>query len=427
MRILVVGKGGREHAICWKLSFSNEVSKIYAAPGNAGIAELAEVVNIGTDDLKSLAEFAMNNSIDLTVVGPESPLTLGIVDEFESRGLRIFGPSKKASVIEGSKAFAKDFMQRYHIPTASFKIFSEHFEALDFVKSAGYPLVVKADGLAAGKGAIICQSSDDACNAVEKLMVQKMFGSAGMKLVIEEYLEGEEVTLMAFTDGKNIVPMVPSQDHKRVFDGDRGPNTGGMGAYAPAPLIDQKMMKTVNDLILEPTIRGLAAEGRTYRGVLYVGLMITDRGPKVLEYNCRFGDPETQAVLPLLETDLAAIFADIAEGFIHPDDVKWSDKAAACIVLASGGYPENYQSGFPINGLENIKKGEGLVFHAGTVAKDGKFYTAGGRVLGVTGIGQNLKEALHNAYRCVDKISFEGMHYRKDIGWRAHNRTREFL
>ncbi len=427
MRILVIGKGGREHAICWKLSLSRNVSKIFVAPGNAGMAGIAETVPIPSDDLRGLADFAKSNSIDLTVVGPEAPLTMGIVDEFESRGLKIFGPSKKASVIEGSKAFAKDFMQRYHIPTASFRIFDGHFEALDFVKSAGYPLVVKADGLAAGKGAIICQNPDEACGAVEKLMVQKMFGSAGMKLVIEECLEGEEVTLMAFTDGKNIVPMVPSQDHKRIFDGDRGPNTGGMGAYAPATFIDQRLTQTLQEQILEPTIRGLAKEGRIYRGVLYMGLMITNRGPKVLEYNCRFGDPETQAVLPLLESDLAEIFADIAEGFIHTDDVRWSDKSAACVVLASGGYPDNYRTGFPINGIENIAPDEGLVFHAGTAIADGKLVTAGGRVLGVTGIGVNLKEALRNAYHCVDKINFEQMHYRKDIGWRANNPPRGIM
>jgi phosphoribosylamine---glycine ligase len=426
MKILVVGKGGREHAICWKLSQSKEVEKIYAAPGNAGIGTIAECADIATDDLKGLADFAQNQAIDLTVVGPELPLTLGIVDEFESRGLKIFGPSKKASVIEGSKAFAKDFMQKYHIPTASFRIFAEHFEALDFVKGAGYPLVVKADGLAAGKGAIVCNSPEEACSTVEKIMVQKVFGSAGLKLVIEEYLQGEEVTVMAFTDGKNVVPMVSSQDHKRIFDGDKGPNTGGMGAYSPTSLIDSKTMKIVYDEILEPTVQGLASEGRTYKGVLYVGLMLTTRGIKVLEYNCRFGDPETQAVLPLLDSDLVEIFVNITEGYLNVDEIKWADKSSACVVLASGGYPENYQMGKVIKGLDQVNSSECLVFHAGTKRRDKDFITNGGRVLSVTGVGPGMKDALRNAYRNAEKITFENAYYRRDIGWRATNRVGNF-
>lgn len=426
MKILVVGKGGREHAICWKLSQSKEVEKIYAAPGNAGIGTIAECSEIAVDNLKGLADFAQSKGIDLTVVGPELPLTLGIVDEFESRGLKIFGPSKKASVIEGSKAFAKDFMQKYHIPTASFKIFAEHFEALDFVKEAGYPLVVKADGLAAGKGAIVCNSPDEACATVEKIMVQKVFGSAGLKLVIEEYLQGEEVTVMAFTDGKNVVPMVSSQDHKRILDGDKGPNTGGMGAYAPTNLIDSKTMRLIYDEILEPTVQGLASEGRTYKGVLYVGLMLTNRGVKVLEYNCRFGDPETQAVLPLLESDLVEIFVNITEGYLNVDEIKWAEKGSGCVVLASGGYPENYQIGKVIRGLDQVSPSECVVFHAGTKRRDKDFITNGGRVLSVTGIGSGVKDALRNAYRNAEKINFENAYYRKDIGWRAANRVGNF-
>ncbi|NLI15420.1 MAG: phosphoribosylamine--glycine ligase [candidate division Zixibacteria bacterium] len=426
MKILVVGKGGREHAICWKLSQSKEVEKIYAAPGNAGIGMIAECADIAIDDLKGLADFASSRGIDLTVVGPELPLTLGIVDEFESRGLKIFGPSQKASVIEGSKAFAKDFMQKYHIPTASFKIFTEHFEALDFVKGAGYPLVVKADGLAAGKGAVVCHNRDEACATVEKIMVQKVFGSAGLKLVIEEFLQGEEVTVMAFTDGKNVVPMVSSQDHKRIYDGDKGPNTGGMGAYAPTTLIDSKTMKLVYDEILEPTVQGLASEGRTYKGVLYVGLMLTTRGVKVLEYNCRFGDPETQAVLPLLESDLVEIFVNITEGYLNIDEIKWAEKSTATVVLASGGYPGNYHTGKVIKGLDQVNPAECLVFHAGTKKLDKELITNGGRVLGVTGIGSGLKEAIKNAYRNAEKINFENVFYRKDIGWRAANRVGNF-
>jgi len=324
MKVLVVGGGGREHTICWKLSKSSKVKKIYAAPGNGGISAVGECVNIAVDDLTGLADFAQSKEIDLTVVGPELPLTMGIVDKFESLNLKIFGPSKEAALIEGSKAFAKSFMHKHHIPTASYKIFSEHFEAIDFVKSAGYPLVLKADGLAAGKGAIICKNVEEACETVEKIMVQKVFGAAGLKLVVEEYLEGEEVTVMAFTDGKNIVPMVSSQDHKRIYEGDKGPNTGGMGAYAPTNIVDSRLMKTIYDEILEPTVRGLAAEKRTYKGVLYVGLMISKGGVKVLEYNCRFGDPETQVVLPLLENDLAEVFVDIIDGYLNLDEIKWA-------------------------------------------------------------------------------------------------------
>lgn len=426
MKVLVVGKGGREHAICWKLSQSKGIQKIYAAPGNAGISFIGECVDIPVDDLRGLADFAWKNKIDLTVVGPEMPLTVGIVDEFEGRGLKIFGPSKEASVIEGSKAFAKEFMKKHHIPTASFKIFSEHFEALDFVKSAGYPLVIKADGLAAGKGAMVCNDVDEACKAVEKIMVQKVFGAAGLKLVVEEYLRGEEVTVMAFTDGKSIVPMVSSQDHKQIYDGDKGPNTGGMGAYAPTYVIDSRIMKTIYDEILEPTIRGLAAEGRTYKGVLYFGLMLTERSVKVLEYNCRFGDPETQVVLPLLESDLAEIFINITEGYLNIDEIKWTDKYAVSVVLASKGYPGNYETNKVIDGLETVTENEGLVFHAGTKRIDGKIISSGGRVLNVTALGDNIKEAIKNVYRLVDKVYFENRYFRHDIGWRAQNRVNNY-
>lgn len=426
MKVLVVGKGGREHTICWKLSQSKGVEKIYAAPGNAGISAIGECAGIPVDDLGGLADFAQKNGIDLTVVGPELPLTLGLVDEFESRGLKIFGPSKEASLIEGSKVFAKEFMQKYHIPTASFKIFSEPFEALDFVKSAGYPLVIKADGLAAGKGAVICNNTSEACEAVERIMVQKVFGAAGLKLVVEDYLEGEEITVMAFTDGKSIVPMVSSQDHKRVYDGDKGPNTGGMGAYAPTNVVDSRIMKTIYDEILDPTIRGLAAEGRTYKGVLYFGLMLTERGVKVLEYNCRFGDPETQVVLPLLESDLAEIFINITEGYLNIDEIKWADRFAVCIVLASKGYPGSYETGKVINGLETVTKNEGLVFHAGTKRRDGKIITSGGRVLNVTALGDNIREAIENVYRLVEKVNYENKYFRHDIGWRAQNRVKNF-
>jgi len=423
MKVLVIGGGGREHAICWKLSQSSKVKKIYAAPGNGGIGAIGECVDIAVDNLTGLVDFALSKEIDLTVVGPELPLTMGIVDEFESRDLKIFGPSKEASLIEGSKAFAKSFMHKHHIPTASYKIYSEHFEAIDFVKSAGYPLVLKADGLAAGKGAIICNNVEEACGVVEKIMVQKVFGAAGLKLVIEEYLEGEEVTVMAFTDGKNIVPMVSSQDHKRIYEGDKGPNTGGMGAYTPTNIVDHRLMKTIYDEILEPTISGLAAEKRTYKGVLYVGLIISRRGVKVLEYNCRFGDPETQVVLPLLENDLAEVFIDIIDGYLNADEIKWAEKSAVGVVLASKGYPGKYETGKIIDGLDSVADENELVFHAGTKTEQGKFITSGGRVLTATSFGGNIKEAINNAYRLVDKINFEDMYYRQDIGWRAQSKV----
>jgi phosphoribosylamine--glycine ligase len=419
MKILVIGKGGREHALAWKLSQSPGVEKIYCAPGNAGIAQIAEVVPIALDNLRSLADYAADKKIDLTVVGPELPLTLGIVDVFEEKGLRIFGPDKAAAEIEGSKAFAKDFMQRYHIPTASFRIFSSPPEALDFVSSAGYPLVIKADGLAAGKGTLIVETPDEARISVGNIMVEKVFGEAGERLVIEEFLEGEEVTVMALTDGERVIPMVSAQDHKRIFDGGKGPNTGGMGAYAPTHVIPEKMMRRITEEVLEPTIQGLAEMGRLYKGVLYTGLIITDRGPKVLEYNCRFGDPETQAVLPLLESDLVEIFSDIADGYLNIDEIKWKDQSCVCVVLASRGYPGAAEKGEVIEGLDKVSGKDCVVFHAGTTRRDHKIVTNGGRVLGVTAVDHTLKGAISKAYDTVGLINFDGMQYRHDIGTRA--------
>jgi phosphoribosylamine--glycine ligase len=419
MKILVVGKGGREHALAWKLSQSKGVEKIFSAPGNAGIAQIAETVPIEPTELERLANFALEKKIDLTVVGPELPLTLGIVDIFEAKGLRIFGPHKAASEIEGSKAFAKDFMQRYHIPTASFRIFSDHNDAVDFVSSAGYPLVIKADGLAAGKGTIIVNSPSEAKVAIENIMVDKVFGEAGERLVIEEFLSGEEVTVMALTDGERVIPMVSSQDHKRIFDENKGPNTGGMGAYAPTNVISDKMMKRISDEILEPTVLGLAEMGRLYKGVLYTGIIVTDRGPKVLEYNCRFGDPETQAVLPLLESDLVQIFSDIADGYLNIEEIKWKDQSCVCVVMASRGYPESSEKGTVINGLSTCGDDDCFIFHAGTAKKDGNYVTNGGRILGVTAVDHTLRGAIAQAYEAVQNISFDGMQYRKDIGMRA--------
>jgi len=427
MKILVVGKGGREHAIVWKLAQSNKVDKIYAAPGNVGMAEEAEIVPIEMNDLEGLAGFAKENNIDLTVVGPELPLTLGIVDIFESEGLRIFGPNREAAEIEGSKAFAKDFMQKHHIPTARFKVFESHFEALDFVRTASFPLVIKADGLAAGKGAVIVNSPDEAKATVENIMVERVFGEAGSKLVVEDFLVGEEVTVMAFTDGERVAPMISAQDHKRIGDGDTGPNTGGMGAYAPTSIVTDRLMKQIAEEILEPTINGLAAMGRIYTGVLYTGLIITDRGPKVLEYNCRFGDPETQVVLPLLESDLVQIFSDIIDGYLDVNEIKWKDACSVCVVLASRGYPASSDKDVLIKGLENCKSENCVIFHAGTVRKDGNYVTAGGRVVGITAVSGTMKGALDKAYNGVDKISFNGMQFRRDIGQRAGNVSSNFL
>ncbi len=419
MKILVVGKGGREHALVWKLSQSRGVEKIYCAPGNAGIAQIAETVSIPLEDLSAMADFAADKKIDLTVVGPELPLTLGIVDAFEQKGLRIFGPDKAAAEIEGSKAFAKDFMQRHHIPTASFRIFTSPNEALDFVSSASYPVVIKTDGLAAGKGTVISNTAGEAKSTVEDIMVNKVFGQAGERLVIEEFLEGEEVTVMALTDGERVIPMVSAQDHKRIFDGDKGPNTGGMGAYAPTHVISEKMMKRISEEILEPTIKGLADMGRLYKGVLYTGVIVTDRGPKVLEYNCRFGDPETQAVLPLLESDLVEIFLDIADGYLNIDEIKWKDQSCVCVVLASKGYPGKVEKGDVIDGLQNVSGRDCMIFHAGTARRDGKIVTNGGRVLGVTVADHTLKGAISKVYDAVNLINFDGMQYRRDIGMRA--------
>ena len=419
MRILVIGKGGREHALAWKLSQSKKAEKIFVAPGNGGIAELAEIVPIAVEDLTGLADFAGKNRIDLTVVGPELPLTLGIVDICEERGLKIFGPNKEAAEIEGSKAFAKNFMDKYHIPTARFKVFTSHLEAIDFSTSASYPLVIKADGLAAGKGAVIVNEPDEARSRIEEIMVDMVFGEAGSKVLVEEFLTGEEVTVMALTDGERVIPMVSSQDHKRIGDGDTGLNTGGMGAYAPTSIVNEKMRQQITDEILEPTIQGLAEQGRKYTGVLYTGLMITDRGPKVLEYNCRFGDPETQAVLPLLESDLVQIFSDIADGYLDIDEIKWKDAHAACVVLASKGYPAAAEKGVSIEGLDKIASDSCVIFHAGTAKSGNQYITDGGRVLGVAAVDKTLSGALARAYDAINDIYFSGMQYRRDIGWRA--------
>lgn len=421
MKVLVVGAGGREHALVWKLQQSPRVTKIYCAPGNAGIAQAAECLNIKADDVDGLLAFAREKGIDLTVVGPEAPLMKGIVDKFQAAGLKIFGPSRRAAEIEGSKALAKELMEKYQIPTAGYAAFTDAPAANAYIREHGAPCVVKADGLAAGKGVIVALDEATALSAVETIMQDRAFGAAGDKVVIEEFLEGEEVSILAFTDGEVVVPMVSAQDHKRAYDGDEGPNTGGMGAYSPAPVYTSALAEQVMREILLPTIQGLAAEGRTYRGVIYAGLMVTKSGPKVLEYNARFGDPETQAVLARLDTDLVDIIDAILTGRLARQEIRWKDEPAVCVVLASGGYPGDYEQGKPIAGLAEANR-MAVVFHAGTKLAEAGVVTAGGRVLGVTALGPDIAGAIANVYEAVKQISFPGMHYRKDIGFRALNR-----
>lgn len=416
MKILMVGSGGREHALVWKLAQSKNAQKIYCAPGNGGISQQAECVDIKAEDIKGLLNFAINNKIDLTIVGPEMPLAMGIVDEFQRHGLRIFGPSKYAAQLEGSKVFAKQLMQAHKIPTAKGEIFGNLKDAVSYIKRGNAPFVVKADGLAAGKGVIICHDKKEALNAVEMIMDKKVFGDSGNKIIIEECLVGEEVSILAFSDGKNILPLVPAQDHKRIYDDDKGPNTGGMGAYSPVPLINDKLNLRIDKEILEPTIKAMAAEGNPYTGILYAGLMITKDGPKVLEFNVRFGDPETQAVLPRMESDLLNPMLCAINGDLSGCRISWIDSPCVCVVIASGGYPDKYEKGYPIEGLDTVK--DAIVFHAGTKYEKGKFITNGGRVLGVTALGD---DAINKCYNAISKIKFKDMHYRKDIGKRLKN------
>ena len=421
MKILVVGSGGREHALVWKIAQSPQVDKIYCAPGNAGIAALAECVNIGAEAVDELLAFAKEKAIDLTVVGPEAPLAAGIVDKFKQAGLKIFGPSQKAALIEGSKALAKEIMQKYDIPTAAYGSFTDKAEALAYVKQVGAPIVVKADGLAAGKGVIVAMDLKTALEAVEDIMGEKSFGDAGNRVVIEEYLEGEEVSVLAFTDGYRVIPMVSAQDHKRALDGDQGLNTGGMGAYSPAPIYTPDLAKIVETKVLQAAVDGMRAEDRLYQGVLYAGLMVTKDGVKVLEFNARFGDPETQAVLYRLDSDLVQIMLDIVAGDISETEVKWKPEAAVCVVIAAGGYPGSYRKGDEITGLEAANQ-NATVFHAGTKFDGERIVSNGGRVLGVTALGQDIKSAIDTAYAAVDQIHFADCFCRRDIGHRALNR-----
>ncbi|MCS7203220.1 MAG: phosphoribosylamine--glycine ligase [Thermodesulfovibrio sp.] len=418
MKVLVVGSGGREHTIVWKLAQSKVVDRIYCAPGNAGISEIAECIEVESKDLSALIDFVKYEWIDLTVVGPEEPLAQGIVDLFIKEGRRIVGPTKAAAQIEASKVFAKDFMKRHNIPTADYKIFTSYTHAEDYIRLKGTPIVIKADGLAAGKGVFVVQSFEEAQQALRLIMKEKIFGSSGDRVVIEDYLSGTEASYLVFTDGQTIIPMVTSKDHKRLLDNDQGPNTGGMGTYSPNPVITPEVERAILEKIIKPAIKGLKKEGITYKGILYAGLMIVNNKPYVLEFNCRFGDPETQVILPRLETDIIDIFMAIAEGQLNKINVKWKDEASLCVVLASEGYPGKYKKGLPILGLDRVKSlKDVIVFHAGTkFSEEGNIVTNGGRVLGVTALGKTINEARQKAYSAVEFISFEGMQYRKDIG-----------
>ena len=419
MNILVIGSGGREHALFWKLSESPQTGHIYAIPGNPGMGEM---IDISVMDNDAILRFAKEKEIGLVVVGPEVPLMNGLVDDLEKAGIRAFGPRANAAEIEGSKSFAKDLMKKYGIPTARYEVFTEAEPARAYIRREGAPIVVKADGLAAGKGVIVAMTEREALDAVNAIMEDNTFGDAGARVVIEEFMEGEEASLLAFTDGKIIRPMISAQDHKRAFDGDLGPNTGGMGTYAPAPVMTPEMTERAVEEILKPTIAAMEKEGCPYRGCLYLGLMVTHEGPKVVEFNARFGDPETQVVLPLLDGDLVQIMCACADGTLADVPIHWKDGAAVCVVLAAGGYPASYERGHEIHGIRDAEDTGALVFHAGTAKQDGNIVTNGGRVLGVVGMGKDITAAVKKTYEAVEKISFKNVYHRKDIAHRALNR-----
>ena len=415
MKILIVGSGGREHAIAWKLSQSPRVDKIYCAPGNAGISSLAECVPVKAEDIEGIRDFAKANSIDMAVIGPEVPLSMGITDLLQAEGIRVFGPDKNCSQLEGSKAFTKAFLTRHNIPTAGYREYTDIDALKADIGIFGFPMVIKADGLAAGKGVVIAEDAAAAEKAINEMMGEKVFGDAGNLVVVEEYLTGIEASMLCFVDGNVIVPMESAQDYKRIFDGDKGPNTGGMGTYSPSLIFNAELEKQIRDQILDPTINGFKEDGLDFHGVLFIGLMISDDGPKVIEFNNRFGDPETQSVLMRLESDLSEIFDACIDGTLDSLDIKWSDRRAVCVVLASGGYPGSYEKGKVISGLDSVDE-DVVVFHAGTAFKDGQVVTNGGRVLGITAVGATNDEARAKAFANVEKISFEGAYFRRDIG-----------
>lgn len=422
MKVLIIGSGAREHALCWKISQSPKVEKIYILSGNGGTGELAEKVDVDLKDFGALSNFVKQKGIDLTIIGPEAPLVDGIVDFFKNEGLKIFGPTKEAARLEGSKVFTKEFCKRHSIPTADFKIFDDPQKAKDYIETLNESPVIKADGLAAGKGVIVAKDKEEAKKAIDRIMIDKEFGQAGNKVIIEERLLGEEASILVLSDGKNIMPLASSQDHKRIYDGDKGPNTGGMGAYSPAPLITDALYKEIISKVVRPAILGMEKEGHPYKGVLYAGLMITEGGPKLLEFNVRFGDPETQVILPRLKGDLIEAIEAAIDGRLDKIELKWDRRACACVVVSSGGYPGEYEKGKEISGLDRIKALEDVfVFHAGTRREDNKIFTAGGRVLSVCGLGDDVKGAVDKAYEAVKLISFDNMYYRKDIGEKALN------
>lgn len=423
MKVLVVGSGGREHALVWKIAQSPMVKKVYCAPGNPGISEVAECVDINAENIEGLYSFALKKKIDLTVVGPEDVLVAGIVDRFKDGHLNIFGPNKRASVIEGSKVYAKTIMKKYGIPTADFKVFDDLKHAKKHISTCDFPLVIKADGLAKGKGVFVCKTLEEADRHIDDIMKEKIFGYAGERIVIEEFLSGEEVSILAITDGKTIVPLSSVQDHKAVYEGDKGPNTGGMGAYSPVPFVTDDLQSSIEENILVPIVHALKKENRPYKGVIYAGLMITNAGPKVLEFNARFGDPETQVLLMRMKSDLVPLLLSTVKNNIEEVEIEWHDGVSVCVIMASKGYPDKYEKGLPVFGLEAVKSVNNVqVFHAGTAIKDGKVVTNGGRVLGVTILERDLEKAQKNVYEAIKKLSFSGAHYRKDIGTKAINK-----
>lgn len=417
MKVLLVGSGGREHAIVWKLKQSPKIDKIYCAPGNAGIAQDAQCVDIGAMEIEKLVDFAKTEGIDFTIIGMDDPLVAGVVDAFEAEGLRVFGPRKNAAIIEGSKSFSKDLMKKYNIPTAKYEVFDNYEAAKAYVLQQEMPIVIKADGLALGKGVLICATVEEAVAGLGEIMLDKKFGASGNTVVVEEFLVGPEVSVLSFCDGKTVVPMVSAQDHKRALDGDKGLNTGGMGTFSPSKMYTPELAEACMKEIFQPSLDAMAKEEREFVGILYFGLMLTKDGMKVIEYNARFGDPETQVILPRLKTDLIEIMEACVDGKLDQINIEWYDNAAVCVVEASGGYPESYEKGYPITGLDEIKNREDIVvFHAGTKMQEGKFVTNGGRVLGITGIGKNLDEAIKIAYQGVEVVDFDKKHFRHDIG-----------
>ena len=417
MNVLVVGKGGREHTLAWALRRSDLVDTLYAAPGNPGIAALGECVSIAQEDARGIADFARDNGVDLVVVGPDGALEAGVVDAVENLGIRAFGPTRAAAEIEWSKVFSKRMMREEGIPTAAFEVFSDVAKARAYVNELGAPIVVKADGLAAGKGALVCRTVEEAMKALDGIMTEKKFGEAGRNVVVEAFMEGEEASVFALTDGERVMPLVPSQDHKPIYDGDAGPNTGGMGAYAPAPVIDEGALKDILERIIEPAVLGMKRRGRPFRGVLYCGIMMTGGGPMVVEFNSRFGDPEAQVILPLLEDDFAELAVGISEGSMPSRPLTWKRKAATCVVVASGGYPGSYETGMEIRGLDLLDEMDDVfAFHADTATRDGKLVTNGGRILGVTALADDLRGSIDRAYDAVDRIRFDRRYFRTDIG-----------